>query len=114
MNLVEMLGRLSESGAERGAALLPEAARMRLREAGRRFAEQKAGPRFRVGDFITPVSDANVKGQGEPHLVVEVKLGAEPDLRVLYLRQDRVLDIWLNSREFELWFPPATGAAHAD
>lgn len=93
----------------------PYAAVARLREAAARFAEQQRGPRFRVGDLVTPVSDGNVKGAGAPHIVVSITDGsAENDLRVLYFCFDTIVSKQLPSREFELWSAPETGAADAD
>ena len=50
-------------------SILLEAAVMRLKEAYPRYTSKNP---FEAGDLVTPVKGSNVKGAGNPHLVVEV------------------------------------------
>ncbi len=107
-------------------AILPAAAVMELRAAAARYAEQLAGPRFKVGDLVTPLANATVKGAGDPHIILEVRTGVEPlwldsreliassvngmrlDVRIAHLHRDDgdICLHWVESYELELWVEP--------
>lgn len=104
----------------------PEAAVMRLREAATRYREMYAGPRFAVGDLVTPVRDGLYQGAGQPHVVVHVvhepsgqerhtfssdvdtgspTFGVLFDMRVITLTDDHILPYWVQSADYEAWSP---------
>ena len=116
MDLSEMLRRVRDE--RESPQILPEAAIARLAEYAARYAEQLAGPRFGVGDLVTPVSDCDLRPAGAPHRVVDVRIGAAPefgagaytnsnggrfDIRVLCIRDDCVCAYWTESYKFERW-----------
>jgi len=85
------------------SSILPEAKIARLKEAAARFTDDNP---FKVGDVVTIRQDAPMKGEGEPHLVIEsgsTNLGtAVPDegnwtdggirnVRVLMLKDDLIM-----------------------
>lgn len=116
MNLADMFRATLEDGER--APVLPEAAVMRLTEAAALYTEQMRGPRFQVGAWVTPRADSNLKGHGEPHIVVDIHTDAKPgwlghndggceDTRVLYLRRDTAVTAWCESFELEPWTHPA-------
>ena len=122
MNILEMLAeRASEAKAP---GILPEAAVMRLREAAAAYAEQLRGPRFKVGDLVTPRADSCDVDRGKPHLVIEVRpdatpawipdccgrFGARHDIRLLFVSSAGVSSHWVESFEYEPW-TEAPGAA---
>lgn len=95
--------------------MLPEAKIAHLREAE---AHYRAGvSRFAVGDLVSPKASATLRGAGSPHIVVALRddaapdfndkgvghpgYGRIPDMRVLYLRGDNVVPVWVESWEFE-------------
>ena len=95
----------------------PEAAIMRLREAGERYLDAYTGPRFKVGDIITPYADSSLKNAGEPHLVIASRAaafdfsgapgtseyGMNSDIRVLSLMLGSIVAHWVESSTFKLW-----------
>lgn len=101
----------------------PEAAVMRLREAAARYREMYAGPRFAVGDLVTPVRDGLYQGAGRPHIVVfifendiehtfsgDVSTGSATfgvlfDMRVLTFSDDHIMPYWAQSADYEAWSP---------
>ena len=108
--------------ADSAPKILPEAAVARLREAASRYAEMLHGPRFKVGDWVTPTQDATIKGAGEPHVVVETAQGSpcfgkdcgthdgrRVDIRVLKLAGADIAPFWGESFEYEPW--PAKASA---
>lgn len=124
MNFLELMAQ--RANGTQSPAILPEAAIMRLREAAALYAEQIEGPRFRVGDLVTPRKDSREGGAGRPHVVVEVRSGAAPlwgkdccgrfgsrhDIRVLYLNGGGdVTPHWSESFEYELWTEASAPAA---
>jgi len=78
MGLAEMLAEMGRDGDDY-AKILPEAAVMRLQEAADRYAEQLTGPRFKVGQLVTPALGGDIKNAGDPHVVIEIRSNAEPD-----------------------------------
>lgn len=102
-------------GRRRNARISHEGQIARLRDAAPRFARNNP---FKVGDFVTPVGDCNLKGAGEPHLVVAVMdtsgdfcegtsvepglpyYGVKPDLRVASIMQGCLLAFWERSENF--------------
>jgi hypothetical protein len=101
----------------------PLAAKMRIEEAGKRYLESEQGPRFKVGDWITPPSDSFAKDAGAPHLVIATRKsdhvffneidaggsaiqGRRMDTRVLRLMDDCILAFWTESAEFVPWECP--------
>jgi hypothetical protein len=109
----QLLGRNGIS--DDGPKIDPEAAVMRLREWAARYAEAGDGPRFAVGDLVTPIADSPLHGAGEPHYVIETRrvcradsmpsicTCSRDDMRVLYLSRDNVLPLWVESAQFERW-----------
>ena len=109
----------SAQNDEETPKLDPEVELMRLREAAERHLQADAGPRFRVGDVVTPSSDSNVRGSGRPHIVIAVNLlathnfdygdrntpsfGCRNDMRIICLSQDRIVPFWVESAEFVSW-----------
>jgi hypothetical protein len=129
MNLMEALKASAaearrEKDAENKPKMLPAAQKMRILEAAERFAEMAKGPRFKVGDWVTPVKDAPVYGVGDPHMVVEVRscgpdfehddpgswrFGAHWDTRMLGFdgQSDAfVAAAWVESAFLEPWIEP--------
>lgn len=120
MDLAELLAHANmvTSSAE-APKIDPEVALMRLREVAARHAEADAGPRFKVGDVVTPASDSNIKGASEPHVVVATwkathnfddredvgscKRGCRDDLRVICFQGEHIVPFWVESSEFTLW-----------
>lgn len=121
MDLMEALARAAaQNGGERAPPILPEAAIMRLREVAERYAEQLKGPRFKVGDIITPARDSDHTLRS-PHLVVETRdtgpdfsvgevgandWGQRRDMRVLYVASQAghvVTSVWVESFAFVRW-----------
>jgi hypothetical protein len=96
-----------------------QAAIMRLKEIAARHLEADQGPRFEVGDVITPAADASIKGAGEPHIVVSVKkaehnfstgepggshYGPRYDTRVVcFVPSGLIAAYWVESAEFVPW-----------
>ncbi len=91
---------------------------MRLREVAERHRLDDAGPRFRVGDVVTPSSDSNVRGSGRPHIVIAVReathdfdygdrnmsgFGCRYDMRIICFVNDRIVPFWVESAEFVSW-----------
>ena len=119
MGLAEMLAMAARDyDGEDTPKILPEAAIMRMREFAVRYAEMLNGPRFSVGQIVTPVKGGIVKGEGEPHLVIEIFANAAPffsspdgsslfgmraDIRVLSVSHDCISPFWVESYGFELW-----------
>lgn len=98
MNALEMLLRGGDVEKDTSLSLPLEVIIQRLREYKTRFDD---GCQFKPGDIVTPLPDSNYKGQGEPHLVLEVfdephrcfvgdvsshYYGALYDMRVISLR----------------------------
>ncbi|WP_051949290.1 hypothetical protein [Methylosinus sp. PW1] len=120
----EFLRNLAGANKSTSPSILPEAAIARLREAGERYA---VGNLFRIGDIVTPRKDSDVKGAGDPHVVIETKdsskaefafvgapgsntFGQRLDLRVLHISNDRIVPHWVESWQFE-WWTEQTAAA---
>lgn len=120
MGLAELFAEAARE-SHSGPPILPEAAIMRLRE----FAEQYHQPNpFKVGDLVTPRPDADLKGAGIPHIVVEVRDHAEPlfigdngdasfgrkiEIRIAHIDSGRgiVFTHWAESHRFEPYTLPA-------
>lgn len=110
----------SQSEKESTTPIDDDAAVLRLREAGERYARMYRGERPKVGDLITPLSDSVVKKAGRPHLVVESpdvplarnlegygdnKYGTQPDIRVICVTDDCISPFWVESAQFIPWEP---------
>ena len=115
MRLAEMLRATMETERPN---ILPEAAIARLAEHATRYAEQISRSRFAIGDLVTPVSDCDLKGAGDPHLVIDTRSGAAPefgtashiyrdgarlDMRVLFIHRDSIVALWTESFKFKRW-----------
>ena len=113
MSNLDALLALMASKGDNTPAILPEAAVMRLREAA---AIQANPPRFAVGDLVTPRMGMNVRGHGEPHIVVEVNheaspvftgncrgdsYGNRPQCRIMSIMQGEVACHWLEAYRLE-------------
>jgi len=114
----EMLAARLAADENEGPKFLPEAAIMRLREAASAYA---VGCPFKVGDIVTLRKGYNIKGDGDPAIVVEVAsvphrtfddqdpgaqlFGMRLDMRTVCIRGDRVCAHWQESWHFE----PYTG-----
>lgn len=113
----------SEKMEDRKTKIDPEAAMMRIAEAAERFYEAKKGPRFKIGDWVTPASDSRIFGHGAPHLVVDTRktdycfdparevgtpdYGCREDMLVLgFSHSDSICPYWVSSAEFIKWEPP--------
>lgn len=97
----------------------PEATVMRLKEAVRRFREADAGPRFAVGDLVTPVKDAPYTLAGAPHIVIatrradydfdscvdiaDSRYGMRLDIRTLSIDGGMLRAHWSESAFFVTW-----------
>lgn len=118
---------LRAAGADREPSkpIDPEAAIMRLREAAERYFDMyNNGPRFKVGDVITPFADSCFVGAGEPYIVIYAEKqfvhdtfngSAKPgtsaykqwqDVRVLSIKEGDYLPVWAESADFEFWKAP--------
>jgi hypothetical protein len=91
--ILEMLAAAEAADDAPAVKVDPGAAMMRLGEAAPRYT--RANP-FHAGDWVTPIKDSDVKGHGDPHLVIETEAadGLRPpgelhfkrrDLRLLFL-----------------------------
>lgn len=105
--------------ADKRPKILPEAAIMRIKEFAASYAEQLKGTVFKIGDIVTPRSGSSLKGVNDPHIVIEVRFGTEPDfsrgdvltvehglrldMRVLSVQDDWVAAHWVESYVFEHW-----------
>jgi hypothetical protein len=123
MNLAGML--LSQSD-DQEPKILPEAAIARLREAATRYAEMyNNGPRFKVGDIVTPIADSTLRGAGEPYLVIATLTRAEhekcsgvdcgstqfmpwTDIRAICISHGDIAPFWSESANFEYWKEPTS------
>ena len=122
MDMIAEMYAQHEAEADKAPKIDPRAAIMRLKEIAARHLEGDKGPRFEVGEVITPASDASVKGAGEPHVVVLVRK-AEPnfstgepgssaygpryDTRVVcFTPHGNVGAYWVESAEFIPWKTP--------
>ena len=120
MGLAEMLAMAArDHDGKDTPRILPQAAIMRMRETADHYAEMLKGPRFKIGDIVTPRADANMKGDGDPHLVLETRraepdfgvggegscaFGCRYDMRVLSVPDnENVVAHWVESYTFELW-----------
>ena len=120
MGLAEMLAMAArDHDGEDTPRILPEATIMRMRELAVRYAEMIKGPRFKIGDIVTPRADANTRGSGNPHLVLETRraepdfgvgsegscaFGCRHDMRVFSIPDnENVVAHWVESYTFEIW-----------
>jgi hypothetical protein len=109
-----------EAEADEAPKIDTQAAIMRLKEIAARHLEADKGPRFDVGDIITPAADASIKGAGKPHVVIAVKnaahnfsngestgsghYGTRQDTRVVcFIPSGNVATYWVESAEFIPW-----------
>lgn len=105
-------------GDDHAVRLDPEAQLMRLREAAPRFipVDGRQPLPFSVGDIVTPRTDSNVKGDGNPHIVVEAnpeaapswhadvgspEFGARFNMRVLCIMGGDIAAFWVEAANFE-------------
>jgi hypothetical protein len=97
----------------------PEVAVARLTEWSERYAEALTGPRFEVGDLVTPSKDCKYGGAGLPHRVVQTRLVgtmnyqpsvcscSSDDMRIIGVNSTGdVVSIWCESALFEKWVTP--------
>jgi hypothetical protein len=73
--LAKMLASIGDEDESPTNPILPEAAVMQLREV---FDAYAASIPFKPGDLVTVRSNADIKGDGVPHIVLEVNPDAEP------------------------------------
>ena len=122
-----MISPLFAKAMKTPATILPEAAVTRLREYARHYAQPCP---FAVGDLVTPRADCDLKGHGDPHVVIEVdncgaryfikdaadsEFGAVFDIRILRIcGDDNIRAYWLESWKFEPWTPPAPAETPAE
>lgn len=120
--LAEMMG--LEAEAEAPPAPLPEAAVASLRETCDRYVR---GNPFKVGDLVTARKGFNVKGGGDPHIVVELVgdamappprfvgdesahgksfYGARLDIRVAHISRGQMIMHWAESWQYEPYALP--------
>lgn len=76
MGLAELLREMDQGERRNAPKPLPEAICATLREVFGRYVRQNP---FKAGDLVTPVADSDMKGSGEPHIVLEVRARPEPD-----------------------------------
>lgn len=97
----------------------PEAVVMRLKEAWARFSEADIGPRFAVGDLVTPVKDSPYVAAGQPHIVIATRRadydftscntvsdsrhGIRLDVRLLSIDDGTLRTHWCESAFFVPW-----------
>lgn len=83
MNMLDMLREMGgaefEDREERAPSSPPDVLCKTLREVADRYA---AGCQFKVGDLVTPRKGYNIKDEGRPHIVVDVRHNAVADLTV--------------------------------
>jgi hypothetical protein len=123
LNPMEMLAQMyaqHEAEADETPKIDTQAAIMRLKEVAARHLEADKGPRFEVGDIITPAADALIKGAGEPHIVISVRktehnfspeghpgtqtYGPRYDTRIVcFTPKGDVGAYWVESAEFIPW-----------
>jgi hypothetical protein len=114
-----------DGGKDDAPAPLPEAAIADLRELCSRYT---AGCPFRVGDLVTPRGGYNLRGPGDPHIVVEVAdvpvrnldnsadssgwascaFGARLDIRVAHIQNGKMTMHWSESWMYEPYTGPAS------
>lgn len=99
----------------------PEAIVMELRERLATYTTCKDVIPYKVGDIITPRRGSGVRGQGLPHIVVEVNPTAKPDfgvgncgsvtygcrpqMRTISLNQGDYVCFWNEAHVFEPYDP---------
>lgn len=131
MRLSELLEDIDRRAAGQSSPKpLPEALCTTLREVADRYARQNP---FKPGDLITPCVAGDMKGAGEPHVVLEVRGRPEPDfanaksvadttsnafgrrsdIRVASRCGDDIAPFWVESWQFELYRGPGSEAAAA-
>lgn len=94
----------------------PEVAVMRLAEWAERYADAAQGPRFKVGDLVTPSKDCRYGGAGRPHRVIQTRVVctmnhqpsvcscSQEDMRIIGINDTGdVLPAWAESAMFERW-----------
>ncbi len=94
----------------------PEAVVMRLEEWAVRYAEAARGPRFAVGDLVTPSKDCKYGGAGAPHRVIQTRIVctmnhqpricscSQDDMRIIGISASGdVVSAWAESAMFEKW-----------
>lgn len=122
MGLLEMLSG-HEDAEDKALDIHPDAAIARMQERAPLYAEAARGPRFAIGEVVTPFPDASVNDSGKPHLVIAVlpnagwvfdgeigtsNFGRRFDMRVLKIRDDSIYALWVESAEF-MKYPNADG-----
>jgi hypothetical protein len=116
MELMKMIARRMRKG-NAAPTIHPKAAIALMREFARAYA---AGNVFKVNDLVTPRKWSDMKGPGNPHIVVEVAdapirvfqgspfgstFGNRQDIRVISVMDGDVTPFWAESWAFE----PYTG-----
>lgn len=125
-SLKEMLGGIAHHIAERHGdeawkcKLGTDVQVMRLTEVADAYQEAMTAPRFKAGDFVTPLEQHGIKGAGQPHVVLEIlskpndpiflpehgsspKNGVRNDMRVCTFVGDETLCYWVESWQYVPW-----------
>lgn len=123
MNFAEMIASMDQDDDDAPAVPLPEAAVASLRETCDRYV---AGCPFAVGDLVTPRKDFNMKGAGDPQIVVEVAatpirpfdgdhgshaFGPRLDIRFATIARGDLIMFWCESWQYEAYVLPVAEAA---
>jgi hypothetical protein len=94
----------------------------RLVEALNERNEARHKPKFKVGDFVTPLQQHGIRGYGDPHIVLDVIPNAQPlfdpqrpthkdsgaflDMRIgVFVDNDTMFCFWCESWQYQDWSP---------
>lgn len=114
MSLTELLAAMEKGSTAEGRP--PAMAAEVLLAYGATYAAFLTGCRFSAGDLVTPLRNSNMKGAGDPHVVLEVRSAEQPyftdetsstgfgrrlDMRVASFYGDTIARHWVESIDFE-------------
>lgn len=124
MSLAKLLASIERDGDERPERKSPpDVLCVTLREVFERYA---APCPFKPGDLVTTIKGANLRGAGEPHMVLDVldrptpnfaaaegamdtsscNFGQKRDMRLLCESEGRLTAFWVESWQFEPYALP--------
>lgn len=124
MSLAQLLAAMDQDdrGDSRQNSRPPALAAEMLVEHAQRYAEFMKGCPFKAGELVTPRKDGDVRGAGDPHIVLEVRSTPEPhftddpssndsgkrmDMRVSSFVGSKIIPHWVESLQFEPYSAPA-------
>ena len=122
LDMIQQAFQSAAFSSRQSSPIQPEAAMMELRAVYERYAQQLQGPRFKPGDWVTPVANGSLKRAGQPHIVLEttdgvpaprfyLDAGASTEGRRLDIRVAAFVGAdfncwWTESFEFVPWTAP--------